>query len=263
MSFLRTFALAAALTLPVMACSQESAGISATAAKGPETGYLTSVSFDTQAGVALGAADAPVTLVEYASLTCGHCKDFHENVLPRIKADYVATGKVRYVFREYPTAPAELALAGFATARCAGEDGYFDVLDDFFANQVGIFESARAGTVAQTLTDLAGRHGLSESEFETCLNDSNVRRAIAASVNLGQSEGVDSTPTLILNGEVLLTPDSRTPDGLAAIIDAALTGDVPATEYTEEQIEEAAAVLEDARLNDPKRVADDRESDAD
>lgn len=263
MSFLRTVALAAALSWPLAACSQAGSGTGAAAAKGPETGYLSAVSFDTDAGVALGSPDAPLTLIEYASLTCGHCKDFHEAVLPRIKADYVATGKVRYIFREFPTAPAELALAGFATARCVGEDGYFAVLDDFFASQSAIFESARAGTVARTLTDLAGRHGLGEAEFEACLNDSSIRRAIAASVNAGQSEGVDSTPTLILDGEVLLTPDSRTPDGLAAIIDAALAGEGGATEYTQEQVEAATAVLEDARLNDPKRVAEDRESDED
>ncbi|MEL7482674.1 MAG: DsbA family protein, partial [Pseudomonadota bacterium] len=212
-----------AVVLPLAACS-EAGGQEGAKADTSDSTYLGTVSFNAGPGVSLGAADAPVTLVEYASLTCGHCKDFHEDVLPRVKADYVASGQVRYIFREYPTPPVELAIAGFATARCAGEDGYFDVLDDYFATQVEIFDSARAGTVRQTLIDLASRHGLSESDFEACLNDSDVRRAISRAVDTGQAEGVNSTPTLILNGERSNTPEARTADGMAALIDAALAG---------------------------------------
>lgn len=224
MKIFHAITAAALLTSGIAGCSaaDENAAVSAQSDEaGPP--LLDEVSFDLDAaGVSLGASDAPVVLIEYASLTCGHCKDFHEQVMPRIKKDYVATGKVRFVFREFPTPPIELALAGFSTARCAGEEGYFDVLDSFFANQVEIFESARAGTVRQFLVDLAGTSGISETEFDACFQDNTIRRQIATSVETGQSEGVNSTPSLFLNGERLETSESRTPDGLAALIEAAL-----------------------------------------
>lgn len=212
----------------VAACSQgtDANGSDAAAQTGAsqaDAAYLEIVSFDAETGgVVIGNPDAALELVEYASLTCGHCKDFHEDVLPRIKRDYVATGQLRLVFQEFPTPPIEIALAGFATARCTGESGYMAVLDDFFATQEEIFTSARAGTVGDTLIALAERHGIKEADFEACILNQDYRRAVSASVNHGQSNGINSTPSLILNGEKLDTTASRTPDGLAAIIDAAL-----------------------------------------
>ena len=86
--------------------------------------------------MALGAgADAKVTVVEYASVTCGHCAVWNEEVWPEFKTKYVDTKKVRYVFREFPTPPQDIAVAGFLIARCAGEDKYFDVMHDIMASQ--------------------------------------------------------------------------------------------------------------------------------
>ena len=79
--------------------------------------------------MSMGSADAPVTVVEYASITCPHCAAWSENVGPAFKARYVDTGLVRFVFRELPTAPGPVAIAGFLTARCAGEDQYFPMIE--------------------------------------------------------------------------------------------------------------------------------------
>ena len=180
-------------------------------------------------GIEYGAPDAPVTLVEYASLTCGACKNFHDSVMPTIKEDYVKTGKVKFVLREFPTPPVQIALAGFVTARCAGEEKHMAVVDDFFARQNEIFDAARAGQADPALVQLAGRHGLSESAFRDCLADLDIRRDIAAAIEAGEADGVNATPTIFLNGEKLGSLESRTPDGLSALIDAAIA----ATETTE------------------------------
>ncbi len=209
--FSRRAALAAVAAIAFAGCGAADGDTSQTAALEPSLGEMS-----------LGPDDAPVTLIEYASLTCGHCKDFHETVLPRIKQDYIEPGRIRFVFREFPTQPAELALAGFAVARCAGEDKYFDVIGDFFANQGDIFEEARAGRALEALQALGARHGVGGAAFETCRNDLEVRRAIADIVVAGEAAGVNATPTLILNGERLTTAASRTPDGLASLIEAAL-----------------------------------------
>lgn len=211
----------------VVACTpagEQSDGANAEASQ-VDAGYLEMVRFSDENGsVIVGNPDASVELVEYASLTCSHCRDFHQDVLASVKGDYIATGKVRFVFQEFPTPPVEVALAGFALARCAGEDGYMDVLDDFFANQDAIFEAGRAGTILQSLRDLGKRHGIKESEFETCVTNPEHRRAVAASDGHGRSQGVNSTPSVFLDGELLQTAESRTAEGMAALIDAALAG---------------------------------------
>jgi protein-disulfide isomerase len=82
----------------------------------------------------LGADNAPVTIVEYASVTCPHCATFHQQTYPTLKSKYIDTGKVRLIFREFPTQPAPVAIAGFMLARCAG-DRYYPMLDAIFDQQ--------------------------------------------------------------------------------------------------------------------------------
>lgn len=220
----RSFLIAAFTAVLLTACSPadgEDAG--SNGVEQSEAGFLKTVSFGEQNGsVIIGNPDADVELVEYASLTCGHCKSFHIDVLSRIKADYIATGKVRFVFQEFPTEPINVALAGFSLARCSGESGYLGFIDDFFGSQDEIFTSGRAGTIEQTLKDLGKRHGVEEAEFENCITNRDHRRAVSESVEYGRSQNVNSTPSLILNGKKLDSPASRTPDGLAALIDEAL-----------------------------------------
>jgi len=227
-SLKRSLIAAAGAVCLLTACSQAGGDTPAdtnAAATQADAAYLEMVTFSEENGsVIIGNPDAEVEFIEYASLTCGHCADFHNSVMPRIKQDYIATGKVRFVFQEFPTEPVQIALAGFSLARCSGESSYMGVLDDFFGNQADIFTSGRAGTIAQTLIDLGERHGIKEADFETCVTDQSYRRAVSASVDYGVSQGVNSTPTLFLNGEKLETAASRTPDGLAGIIDEALAG---------------------------------------
>lgn len=227
----RTLTSAALAIMLSVACSPQAEEASGeTGAEQADAGYLEVVTFSDENGaVIIGNPDAEVELIEYASLTCGHCRDFHVDVLTSIKKDYIATGKVKFVFQEFPTPPIEIALAGFALARCSGESGYLGVLDDFFGNQDEIFNSGRAGTIGDTLIEIGERNGIKEADFETCITNQEHRRAVAESVSYGQTQDVNSTPSIFLNGKKLTTGASRTADGLAALIDEAL-GETPATD---------------------------------
>jgi protein-disulfide isomerase len=209
----RTFTLApAALIAGVMLMTACSAADSTPAKPvGPAEG-----------AVYLGKMDAPVTIVEYASLTCGHCKQFHEEVLPTIKAKYIATGQVRYEFREFPTPPAQIAVAGAAIARCAGEDKYYDVIDAFFARQNDILNGARQGTAGAVILEVASQFGFTKESVDACFGNQAVIGQIQKSVESGDALGVSSTPTIILNGRMLTGADGRTVESLSGLIDAEL-----------------------------------------
>lgn len=177
----------------------------------------------------LGSADAPITIVEYASWTCSACLQFHRDVIPTLKSEYVDTGKVRFVFREFPTAPANITVAGFALARCAGPDKYYDVVDELFDRQPGILSMARQGSqVRAALMQVAENHGISgEEAFDTCLQDSDIRRAISTSIARGDAAGVNHTPTVFMNGVELPGHDWRLADGMRAVLDAELAKVAP------------------------------------
>lgn len=228
MSITRRVAIAAISGFALVACGAADSQDRAQSTSGPAEGL--------QPGDrALGSADAPVTLIEYASITCPHCATFHQTVLPSIKEDYVETGKVRFVFRDFPTAPANIAIAGFALARCQGDDAsYFAILDDLFENQAGILSAARAGAAKGALQAVGQRHGLeTEEAFDACLQDNDVRREIADVVGYGDANGVTSTPTLFINDRrIERNEEWFTPEGLSAIIDREL-GVEPAPAETE------------------------------
>jgi len=223
MSILRIPALAAMLILSAAACSP-GAESDAQPNSGDEVssaGYLTDVTYNAGAGVQTGAEDAPVTMIEYASITCGHCKDFHNDVMKAtVYDDYVATGKVKLIFREYPLN--QIDIAGFAIARCAGEENYFSVLDTFFNEQDEVISAAQDGTILDKLKDVGSGYGLSADDVDNCIDDSDIRRQIAASIDAGQGDGVNSTPSIFLNGERQETIESRTADGMAGILDGLL-----------------------------------------
>ena len=178
----------------------------------------------------LGAEDAPVTVTEYASWTCPACLQFQNDVVGQLKSEYIETGKVKFIFREFPTAPAKISVAGFAIARCAGEDQYFDVLDELFERQRGILSLAReCGQVRAALEQVAANHGIDDAEaFDACLQDSGIRRAIASAVSQGEDDGVSATPTVFLNGEQLQGYEWRQWAGMKAVLDEALGEDAPA-----------------------------------
>lgn len=143
----------------------------------------------------MGKADAPVTIVEYASLTCPHCRNFHETALPEIKTKYIDTGKAKLILREFPFDPR--AEAGFMLSRCA-KDNYYPMADVLFKQQD---TWARAEDAQAALLQIAKLGGFSQESFTACLTDQKLLDDIRAVRDRGNKEfGVDSTPTFFING---------------------------------------------------------------
>ncbi|RZJ16958.1 MAG: DsbA family protein [Brevundimonas sp.] len=167
--------------------------------------------------MALGAAEgAKVTVVEYASVTCGHCAVWNDEVWPEFKTKYVDNNKVRYVFREFPTPPQDVAVAGFLIARCAGEDKYFDVIHQIMASQK---EWVAGANPRDTLIRVANAAGLNQQQFEACVRDEDAIKAMEARIKAGLDAGVSGTPTFLVNGTKVI--DSSL-SGLSEAIDAEL-----------------------------------------
>jgi protein-disulfide isomerase len=151
--------------------------------------------------MALGPADAPVTIVEYASMTCPHCAAFTETVFPKIKSAYIDTNKIRFVFREFPLD--FKAAAGSMLARCIAKDDagkYFAAIDMLFRQQ--------GDWVMKNTTDtfmrIGKQAGLSQQMIETCLKDQALLDKISADQKYATDIlKVNSTPTFFINGEIL------------------------------------------------------------
>ena len=146
----------------------------------------------------MGKADAPVKMEEYASVTCSHCGRFNNEVFPAFKAKYIDTGKVFYTFHEFLTDPPAVAVAGFLTARCAGKDKYFSVIDALFKSQEEMY---RTQDPRGTLLKVAQSAGMTETQFNACVNDETAQKAIAARVQAAQDRGISSTPSFFINGK--------------------------------------------------------------
>lgn len=172
----------------------------------------------------LGDANAPVTLIEYASSTCPHCRHFHETVWDQLKETYIDTGKVRFVFREYPTAPAPVAVAGFQLARCNGASAeqYFVRLGELFRQQSAILESGTTDGIRQKFVEIGAAAGLSEQQVMDCINDEHGAERIRRIVEGANQFNVTGTPTLVLNGRKLEDPSAVTWEGLSRLIEAEL-----------------------------------------
>ncbi len=144
----------------------------------------------------MGKADAPVTIVEYASLTCPHCAKFHSDTLPGLKKEFIDTGKVRLVYRDFPLDNS--ALAASMVARCAGQARYFGFIHTFFASQSNW---ARSSNPVDALAKLALLGGMSKTDFDACLKNKEVGDAVLAQRLEGEKTyKVNSTPTLYING---------------------------------------------------------------
>lgn len=196
----------------------------------------------------LGKADAPVTIIEYASITCPHCADWHDDVFPALEKR-IEAGEVKFIFREFPTPPQDIALAGFAIARCAGEAKYFDALDDFFANQDKMIQAARTGTVGDFLRATAARYGVDANEFQACTRDDVLYGKMIEIIEGGSAMGVNSTPSFFLNGE-RMGREAQVVEELNAAIDAALG------------IEPAPAAEPEAEATEPEAEAEVTETEA-
>lgn len=148
----------------------------------------------------LGNADAPITVVEYASMTCGHCAHFHTTVFPTLKEKYVDTGKVRFIMREFPLD--NLAAAASMLARCAGDGKTFPLISVLFAKQDDW--AFVKGDPRPELLKFAKQAGFTQESFEKCLTDQKLLDDIAATRSrASETFGVNATPTFFVNGKKL------------------------------------------------------------
>jgi protein-disulfide isomerase len=152
----------------------------------------------------MGDANAPVTIIEYASSTCPHCAHFAESTFPELKKKYIDTGKAKYIFREFPLGTGDdlaLAVAAFALARCAGEldsGKYYAMIDTLFAQQ----QRWAVPQPIQPLLAIAKQAGMTEQSFEACIDNTKLQKDILASRDRGYEKfGVNSTPTFFINGK--------------------------------------------------------------
>lgn len=147
----------------------------------------------------LGKPDAPVVIVEYSSLTCPHCADFHKDVLPKIKEKYVDTGKARYILREFPLD--NVAAAGFMLARCVDKDKYFSFIELLYANQE---EWAFKNNPIPELQKFAKQVGFTEERFNQCLADEKALKYIEWVRDRGHKQfNVRGTPSFFINGKFM------------------------------------------------------------
>lgn len=164
----------------------------------------------------LGREDAPVVITEYSSLGCGHCAQFHAETLPRIRANYIDTGKARLIFRDYPLgAP---ALAAAMLARCGGADKYFGFVEIFFRGQSTWVD---AKDPLEGLLKTVRFAGMSREDFDACLANEELLKAIQAKADAARDkQDVEATPTFFINGEKI--SGAQPYETFAAAIDAAL-----------------------------------------
>ena len=170
--------------------------------------------------MAIGDAKAPVTIIEYASMTCPHCAHFQETTFPELKKRYIDTGKVRYIFREFPLD--SLAAAVFMLARCnAGDDSnkYFAMIDTYFRQQ-------RTWAVQKPLEpmfNIAKQAGFTKESFDACLSNQKILDGIERLRDRAAKEfKVDSTPTFFVNGTKV--PGAVSIDEMAKIVDPQIKG---------------------------------------
>ncbi|MGD9816451.1 MAG: thioredoxin domain-containing protein [Hyphomonadaceae bacterium] len=182
----------------------------------------------------LGEANAPVTMLEYGSTMCSHCRDFHEAVWETLKRDFIDTGKVRFIWREMLTGGPQpvptIALAQYQIARCgnASSEMYFNRIDEMFRQQRNIFAAGSMPGVRAILVSIGSNSGLSTDQIDTCIND---QTGAARTERLNQlffDDGKKTslpqeqlgTPLFFMNGEYVPTADIMTPETLASVINA-------------------------------------------
>lgn len=164
-----------------------------------------------------GPEDAKVTIVEYASMTCPHCARFHNDVYPKVKEKYVDTGKVRFIFREFPLD--NLAAAAAMLARCSGEGKTLPMISVLFS-KIEDWAFVRENPVP-ALFEIAKQAGFTKESFETCLKDQELLDKILAHRKVAAEDfGVKSTPTLFINGQKY--DGSPTIEGISEVVDPLL-----------------------------------------
>jgi protein-disulfide isomerase len=146
--------------------------------------------------MSIGADNAPVTIIEYASMTCSHCAHFHATTFPALKMRYIDTGKVRFIFREFPLDP--LAAAGFMLARCGGKDKYLPLVETLFHQR----DQWVVQKPIEPLLVIARQAGFTQQTFDQCLANDKLLKDIEKVRERATSVfGVNSTPTFFINGK--------------------------------------------------------------
>jgi protein-disulfide isomerase len=150
--------------------------------------------------MAMGPADAKVTVVEYASYTCPHCARFHADVMPQLKADYVDTGKIRFVYREVYFD--KYGLWAAMVARCGGEMRYFPIQDMIYDTMADWLKPGTDAGIADALRKIGLKAGIDKDKLDACMNDSKMAQDLVAAYQANATaDGIDSTPSLVINGE--------------------------------------------------------------
>jgi protein-disulfide isomerase len=159
----------------------------------------------------LGKADAPITVIEYASLTCPHCADFENNTWPLVKKNWIDTGKIRYVFRDFPLDG--LAARAEILAHCGGPTRFFAFIETLYATQDS-WATDKDPMAALKRIGLLG--GLPGDKFDVCQNDTMLQEKIVAIRQGGEDAGVDATPSFFINGK--LTTGAMSYDDFAKLL---------------------------------------------
>jgi protein-disulfide isomerase len=148
--------------------------------------------------IVLGSESAPVTIIEYASMTCPHCAAFEVQVFPKLKEKYIDTGKVRFIMRLYPTQPVPLSVAAFMLARCAGPDKFYPLIETLFQQQAKWV----VREPLPPLLNIAKQAGFTQQSFDACLKDEALYKNVQQVAERGGTKfKVDSTPTFYINGK--------------------------------------------------------------
>ena len=151
---------------------------------------------------AVGSEKAPITMIVWASVTCPHCSDWFTNEWPTIKKELIEPGKMRFVFRELPTAPAQLAMVGFMMAQCAPSEDYFELIEYQMENQKMIFEAAEKGEARAEYDKIGKLAGLnSQDDINACLADEEKLAHIHVNSERANGAGLQGVPAFYINGD--------------------------------------------------------------
>ncbi|MGD9966467.1 MAG: thioredoxin domain-containing protein [Hyphomonadaceae bacterium] len=180
--------------------------------------------------MSLGNPNAGVTLIEYGSSMCSHCREFHEAVWAQLKANYIDTGRIHFVFREVlaPVDPQRviptIALAEYQVARCgnASPEQYFSRLGVMFEQQPAMFQAGSRDAIEAKLVEIGGAAGLSRETVLECIGDREGQARMERLGELANRDNVTGTPMFFLNGQKLEDPAIMTYEGMAAALDAAI-----------------------------------------
>ncbi len=206
---------ALALTAGSLLLNAPNSGLLVGAAAADETAEI---DVSTIQDMALGAEDAPVTIIEYASYTCPHCATFHAGPYKQLKADYIDTGKVRFIFREVYFD--KYGLWASMIARCGGPEKFFGISDLIFDGQAEWTQAGSPTEIVDGLRKIGRLAGIETEALEACLQDAEMAQTLVAWYQQNvEADGITATPSFIVNGEKV---DNQGYDSFSALIEKKL-----------------------------------------